>query len=169
MRRQSVPRGARSGEATRAPRMNDVTSLVELLPACWRGNVEEALDLAERAKVACENRGEDAHLYLVWLTVLELGRGRYREAYNHALPVFQDDKLPYGTLVVPDFIESASRCGERRTAHLALKRLEERAEASGAAQALGRLARCQAMLAEDAAEPLYRTALDFLESTSNSL
>ena len=76
--------------------MNDVLSLVELQSACWRGRVEEALDLAERAKVACENRGEDADLYLVWLTVLELGRGRYREAYNHALPVLQNDKLPYG-------------------------------------------------------------------------
>ena len=48
----------------------------------------------------------------------------------------------------------------------ALKRLEERAEASGAAQALGRLARCQALLAGDAAEPLYRRAVDLLEPTA---
>ena len=68
--------------------------------------------------------------------------------------------------MLSDLIEAASRCDELRVAHEALKRLEERAEASGAVQALGRLARCQALLAEDAAEPLYRMALDSLESTS---
>ena len=50
--------------------------------------------------------------------------------------------------------------------HPGLRRLEERAPASRSAQALGRLARCQALLAEDAAEPLYRRAADLLEPTA---
>jgi DNA-binding CsgD family transcriptional regulator len=154
------------GEATRAPGRPDVVSFAELGLLCWRGREQEALDLAEDVKVAFENRGDDARLHLVWLTVLELGRGHYREAYNYALPVFQADKLGFGTLVISDLIEAASRCDEVRVAHQALKRLEERAEASGAAQALGRLARCQALLAEDAAEPLYREGLALLGTTS---
>jgi DNA-binding CsgD family transcriptional regulator len=158
--------GRSLGEATRAPGIYDVASMGELAVLCWRGREEEALELADRTTVAYESRGDDARFYLAWLTVLELGRGRYREAYSRALPVFQGDRLGYGTLVLSDLIEAASRCGEPHVAREALKRLEERAEASGAEQALGRLARCRALLAKDAAEPLYRRALARLEGTS---
>ena len=47
----------------------------------------------------------------------------------------------------------------------ALERLEARAQASGARWGLGRLACCQALLAGDAAEPLYRQAINHLEPT----
>ena len=48
----------------------------------------------------------------------------------------------------------------------ALTRLRERAEASRAPWGLARLARCQAVLGEDAAEPLYRQSIDLLEPTA---
>ena len=61
-------------------------SKAELALLCWRGREKEALDLAESTKVAYERRGDDARLLLVYLTPLELSRGRYREAYNYLLP-----------------------------------------------------------------------------------
>ena len=110
--------------------------------------------------------GDDARLLLVYMTPLELSRGRYREAYNYLLPVFQEDRLGSPTLVLSDLIEASSRCNEMSVAAEALKRLDGRAQASGAVEALGRLARCQALLAEDAAEPLFREGLALLGSTS---
>jgi DNA-binding CsgD family transcriptional regulator/tetratricopeptide (TPR) repeat protein len=154
------------GEAMRAPGISDSASKAELALLCWRGREKEALDLAESTKVAYERRGEDARLLLVYLTPLELSRGRYREAYNYLLPVFQEDRLGNPTLLLSDLIEAASRCNEMPVAAEALKRLYGRAQASGAAEALGRLARCQALLAEDAAEPLFRKGLALLGATS---
>ena len=98
----------------------------------------------------------------MYFTVLELGLGRYRRAYNHALAVFRADRLGFGTLVLPEIIEAATRCGELLVAREALNRLKGRAEASGAHWGLGRLACCQALLAEDA-EPLYSRAIELLK------
>ena len=85
---------------------------------------------------------------------------------RRSLPVLRDDRLAAGTLVLPDLIEAAARCDELLVAQQALNRLKERAEASGAPWGLGWLARSQALLAGDAAEPLYRQAIDHLEQTA---
>ena len=163
--------GRALGEATGTPGSPDVNSLTELALLCWRGHQEEeARELAARITSRAEGSGGDLRSYRgrpqIWLALLELSLVRYRQAYDHALPVFRDDRLGFGTQVLPDLIEAASRCDELPVAREALKRLEERAAASGSAQALGGLARCQALLAGDAAEPLYRRAADFLEPTA---
>ena len=162
--------GRALGEATGTPGSPDVNSLTELALLCWRGRQEEARELAARIASKAERSGGDLRSYRgrpqIWLALLELSLVRYRQAYDHALPVFRDDRLGFGTQVLPDLIEAASRCDELPVAREALKRLEERAAASGSAQALGRLARCQALLAGDAAEPLYRKAADFLAPTA---
>ncbi len=100
-----------------------------------------------------------------YLATLELGLGHYRQAYDYALPTFSDDRLSIGTLTLPDVIEAAARCDELPVAREALVRLEARARASGTGMGLGRLAYCQALLAADAAGPLYRQAIDLLEQT----
>ena len=98
--------------------------------------------------------------------MLELGLGRYRQAYDQTLPAVEADKLAVGTVCLPDLIEAAVRCDEPPAAREALKRLEARAQASGTRLGLGLLVRCQALLAGDAAEPLYRQAIDLLEQTT---
>ena len=156
--------GRALGEATGAPGSPDIASMTELALLCWRGHQQEARELA--ARIRSEAGGGDDRSYRAWLARLELSLGRYRQAYDDLLPSFRDDRLAFGTYVLPDLIEAAARCDELQVAREALNRLEERAEASGAAQALGRLALGQALLAEDTAEPLYRRAIDLLEPTA---
>ncbi|MEW2050989.1 helix-turn-helix transcriptional regulator [Streptomyces sp. NPDC005476] len=97
------------------------------------------------------------------LCVLDLGMGRYEEALRHALPTYEEDVPSQGNLVLPLLVEAAVRAGERRTAALALMRLEERAQLSGTPWALGLLARCRALVDESAeAEKWHRESIDLL-------
>ncbi len=84
------------------------------------------------------------------LCVLDLGMGRYDEALRHALPTYDEDVPSQGNLVLPLLVEAAVRAGDRRTAVLALKRLEERAQLAGTPWALGLLSRCRALVGDDA-------------------
>lgn len=165
--REACAEGRALSEATGAPGLPFMVSSVELALLCWRGRELEARDRAASITAALDRLEEDARqgfLYpLYYLTVLDLGLGLYREAYDRAHPVMEDDRLGNGTLVLPDFIEAAVRCHELPVAQQALSRLEGRARASGAQWGLGRLACCQALLAGDAAEPLYHQAIDLLE------
>ncbi len=156
------------GEATGAPGLSD-PSFDELGLACWRGHEEEARDVAARIAARLQRRTDDGretyHPPWYHLAVLDLSFGRYRQAYDYVLPDFREDRLAVGIIVLPDLIEAAVRCDEMAVAQQALDRLEERAQASGALWGRGCLARCQALLAGDAAEPLYRQAIDLLEQT----
>ena len=170
MRRKTPARKAAPfAEATGIPGSPDLASLFELGISCWRGREQEARDLAARIEAAAHARDEEGRsafpLPWFYLAALELGLGRYRQAYDYVLPTFRDDRLSVGTLTLPDVIEAAARCDELPVAREALDRLEARARASGTGRALGRLAYCQALLAADAAEPLYLQAIDLLEQT----
>ena len=82
---------------------------------CWRGREQEAQGLATRIAEAQRLKDEGRQIYqppLNILAVLELGLGRYRQAYDHALPVFQDDRLAVGTFALPELIEAAVRCDD---------------------------------------------------------
>ena len=167
---EAFAEGRALGEATGAPGSPNLTSLTELHLLCWRGREAEARDLAARSAGEAQGLEADArHRYIspsYHLPVLELGLGRYRQAYDHALlPIFREDRLGVGTRSLPDLIEAAARCGELPVAHEALNKLVERAEASGASLGLAKLARSRALLAGDAAEPLYREAIDLVEPT----
>jgi DNA-binding CsgD family transcriptional regulator len=167
---QACAEGRALGEATGVPGSPDAASFIELGLLCWRGREQEARDLA--AKTAAEaqqlekNTRQSRFAPPHDLAVLELSLGRYRQAYDHTVPAFRDDRLGLGTRILPDLIEAAVRCDELLVAREALSRLEARARASGASWGLGRLACCQALLAGDAAEPLYRQAVDYLERTA---
>jgi len=156
-------------EATGAPGSPDMTSFVELAVLCWRGHEQEAGALAATIVSELRRLEEDADYrnqsLSYFLPVLELGLGRYRQAYDQSLPIFRADRLAIGTLALPDLIEAAVRCDELPTAREALSRLDQRARASGATWGLGLLARSQALLAGDAAEGLYGEAIGLLEQT----
>ncbi|MFF2549141.1 AAA family ATPase [Kitasatospora sp. NPDC058063] len=97
------------------------------------------------------------------LCVLELGKGCYDEALRHALTVFHEDPPSQANLVLPLLVEAAVRTGDRRTAALALERLEARAPLAGTPWALGLLARCRALVAEGAeAEQWYAESIEQL-------
>ena len=98
------------------------------------------------------------------LVVLHLGRGRYHEALDHALPVFQADELQVQPHILPNLVEAATRAGDEAAAQMALGRLAERAPAAATPWAMGLLARSQALMAGDAGEPLYKEAIERLDA-----
>jgi DNA-binding CsgD family transcriptional regulator len=163
---QACAEGRALGEATGAPGIPDLANYVELALLSWRGREREARDLVAHLQRRNDEGMQLYHPPSYYLAVLELGLGHYREAYDHALAAFQTDRLSVGTLALPDLIEAAARCNELAMARQGLERLEGRAHASGTRWGLGRLARCQALLAGDGAEPLYRQAIELLDATS---
>jgi DNA-binding CsgD family transcriptional regulator len=131
----------------------------------WRGRTEETWEVIDSVTAEAEARGQGLGVTLVrfCLTILELGHGRYEEAREAALYVFERDPMYIGSMALADTVEATLRSGDRETAEAALARLTERAQASGKPWGLGLLARAAALLADDAdAEHHYREAIDHL-------
>jgi hypothetical protein len=106
--------------------------------------------------------GVGVNLAGVSLVILDLARGRYDDALATALEVMADDPCPHGSQVRPELVEAATRSGDAGSAHAALDRLRQRAEASGTPWALGLLARSEALAGDGDAEAHHRRALDLL-------
>ena len=141
---------------------------VELL--AWQGDDAQAMPRVEwmtgplMEALGC---GININIGRVALAVLHVGHGRYRQALDAAWPVFLSDFPAQGNRVLPEIIEAAIRCGETARAEEALARLSERTRIVGSDWALGVLARCEALVAKDAAaEDCYRQSLAHLERTA---
>jgi ATP/maltotriose-dependent transcriptional regulator MalT len=105
-----------------------------------------------------------------WTTaLLANGLGHYEEAAAAAKQVLE----PVGgrldatiNWALPELVEAAVRCGSGHLARDAIEQLSEMTRASGTDWALGLEARSRALLSErDAAEPLFREAVDRLSRT----
>jgi ATP/maltotriose-dependent transcriptional regulator MalT len=96
--------------------------------------------------------------------VLYNGLGRYEEALAAVRQAERSHEEGPATWALPELIEAGVRCDEREVAERALERLTESTRASGTERALGIEARSCALLSDaDAAECLYREAIDRLE------
>jgi DNA-binding CsgD family transcriptional regulator len=162
---------AEAEEITRAtgiptvPGANDVLKLGIL---CWRGDESQAAQLADAVAADAVARGQGLGVTMVEfvLTILALGLGHYEEARVHALRVFGEDVLSFGTAALADAVEAMARSGDQDGAKAALERLGERTSATRTHWALGLLARARALLASDQeAEALYRQSLDHFGGT----
>jgi DNA-binding CsgD family transcriptional regulator len=122
---------------------------VEVL--AWRGR-EEARAAAEEIVRAGETAPANAGLG-DWarssVAVLELALGRHAEAAALLGPAFDQDGVGVTARVLPDLVEASAGCGDHRTAREVLRRLEDRASLAGTPWALGLLARCRALTADD--------------------
>ena len=98
------------------------------------------------------------------MLLLDLGAAEYGEALGHAVAAMTG-RVGSGHQVLADVIEAAVRAGDPGRARAATDSLAERAPASGTPWAMGLLARCRALLADDDAEQLYQEAIDLLGST----
>jgi DNA-binding CsgD family transcriptional regulator len=102
---------------------------------------------------------------LGWV-ILDIGRGRYAEAFARARRLVQNDPVGVHSRVLPELIEAASRAGDRVAAARALRILDTRARVSGTPWALGLLARSEALLAHaERAEARFEQAISLLTST----
>lgn len=135
----------------------------------WQGREKECRENAHAAATWGRQWGSLYMEMFAWsgLTVLEMGLGNYKEALGFALQIFERDTLGFGSSILPEVVEAATRAGRPETAQAAMARLTERAEASATPWALGMLARSRAIVAQASdAEPSYLRSIDLLLQTS---
>jgi DNA-binding CsgD family transcriptional regulator len=135
----------------------------------WQGRQAEAAELIEDTMKEVMRRGEGIGLGLVhWArAALANAVGRYEDALAAAEPVRDYPMtLLFTSWGLLELIEAAARSGHPERGAEALERLTETTRASGTDWALGIEARSRALLADgDAAEPLYREAIERLGRT----
>ncbi|WP_342213885.1 LuxR C-terminal-related transcriptional regulator [Nocardia wallacei] len=93
------------------------------------------------------------------------GLARYAEALAAAQASTRIAQLVVSVWVLPELIEAAVRVHDDEAAREALDRLVDVAEAADTEWSHGILARCRALLADEAADELYREAIRRLSNT----
>jgi DNA-binding CsgD family transcriptional regulator len=147
-----------------------VAPYVGLAHVAFRGREAEAAQLIEAAtrEVVRRGEGQGGLTFVHWVTaVLRNGLGHYEEALTAARQAAEDALASWwhnwGSV---ELIEAAARSGEAELAVGVLAQLSETTGASGTDWALGVEARSRALLTDgEAAEPLYREAIQRLERT----
>ncbi|MEV4234712.1 AAA family ATPase [Nocardia sp. NPDC049737] len=154
-----------SDEITRAAG-NSPLGFSTLLLVAWRGEDAQAATMIEAKCRWASTWGEGRAIGMGHglLAVLHNGFGQYEAALASAEEACEYDELGGFGFAVVELVEAAVRLGARETAEAAVRRLEERVDASGTDWALGVLARSRALVsAGDTADQLYREAIERLE------
>jgi DNA-binding CsgD family transcriptional regulator len=140
-----------------------------LVLAAHRGHEDELTKLARTASDDFLARGEGLGIAAVnWATaLLNNGLGRYEDAFTAAAEATRIyGEIWFSTFASVELIEAACRSGRPERGAEALESLSASTSASGTPWALGVEARSRALLAQgDAAEPLYREAIERLQPT----
>ena len=150
------------GGAIGTPAWPGAQQLMRLAVLVWRGSEDEARRVAEEVGREAVARGQGlagSHAEFC-LGQLELSYGRYEEARDYAIRVFDFDSPYTSSMALGDMLEATVRSGDDAGAKAALSRLSERALATQTPWALGLLARGRALLASDEdAEGFYEESL----------
>ena len=137
--------------------------------AAHRGREEEVTRLVRTATDDFLARGEGLGIAATnWaIAVLNNGLGRYDDAFAAAAEATRIyGEIWFSTFASVELIEAACRSGRPERGAEALESLSASTSASGTPWALGVEARSRALLAQDnAAEPLYREAIERLQPT----
>ena len=148
---------------------NAPVKYAELLLAAWRGMDESEVQGyfnwgLESVTARGEGRGIGGWNYVTAL--LYNGLGRYDAALERAQRACEYEDLGIFGFALVELVEAGARSGAHDEAGAALQQLEERTSASGTHWALGVQAWSRALLSDgQAAEPLYREAIERLERT----
>jgi DNA-binding CsgD family transcriptional regulator len=165
-----------AGELTAAAHLMDEARLIAeatgnappvtgpMILAAWRGDEAQASELIEATSEESARRGWTSNNYA--RSVLYNGLGRHDAASDAAWEAMQPDPIGYGTWLVPELAEAASRAGDRARLEFALRWLSERTGAIGSRWASGIEARVRALLSEsEVADALYRESIAHLSGT----
>jgi DNA-binding CsgD family transcriptional regulator len=130
--------------------------------SAWRGQDDETRSSAQMMIDVGQLTGSAVQVFLGYraLALLELGHGNYAAAAAAAEQVTKEEAIGWKFQLLPIVIEGSVRSGSRTAAQRALAELERKCAVTATPWALGVLARCQALMAEDAAaEALFEEAL----------
>jgi DNA-binding CsgD family transcriptional regulator len=132
--------------------------------AAWRGQEPRASELIDANSKEAAARGWTSNDYA--RSVLYNGLGRHDAARDAAWEAFQPDPIGYGSWLVPELAEAASRTGDRALLEAALQWLSERTRAISSDWVIGIEHRVRALLSEgEVADGLYRESIAHLART----
>jgi DNA-binding CsgD family transcriptional regulator len=135
-----------------------------MILAAWRGYEGQATALIEATAAEATTRRWTSNSYA--RSVLYNGLGRHDAARDAAWEAFQPDPIAWGSVLVPELAEAASRTGDRALLEFALEWLSERTSVISSGWAAGIEARVRALASEgEAAENLYLQSIAHLSGT----
>jgi DNA-binding CsgD family transcriptional regulator len=135
-----------------------------MILAAFRGDEAQASELIDASSEEAVTRRWTSNNYA--RAVLNNGLGRHDAAREAAWGAFQPDPIGYGSFLVPELAEAASRTGERALLEHVLEWLSHRTRAITSGWASGIDARVRALASEgDAAESMYRESIVHLSRT----
>jgi DNA-binding CsgD family transcriptional regulator len=147
-------------EATGTPPLVNAPMIL----AALRGDEEEGSELINATSEEAAARRWTSNNYA--RAVLYNGLGRHDAARDAAWEAFLPDPIGYGSLLVPEVAEAASRTGDSALLERSCEWLSERTRALNSAWASGIDARVRALRSEgDAADNLYRESIRHLSGT----
>jgi DNA-binding CsgD family transcriptional regulator len=165
-----------AGELTAATLMIDEARLIAeatgnqplvnapMILAAWRGHEAQASELIEATSEEAAERRWTSNNYA--RSVLYNGLGRHDAARDAAWEAFQPDPIGYGSYLVPELAEAASRTADRALLESVLEWLSERTGVISSEWAIGIETRVRALLSEgEVAESLYRESIAHLAGT----
>jgi DNA-binding CsgD family transcriptional regulator len=129
-----------------------------MILAAWRGDDAHASELIEAGSEEAIARGWASNSYA--RAVLANGLGRHEVARDAVSESFRSDAIGYGTLLVTELVEAASRTADRELLRHVGDWLSERTRVLNSAWARGIDARARALSSEgDVADRLYRESI----------
>jgi DNA-binding CsgD family transcriptional regulator len=135
-----------------------------MILSAWRGHEAQTSALIEATSEDAATRRWTSNDYA--RSVLYNGLGRHEAARDAAWEAFQPDPIGYGTYLVPELAEAASRTGDRALLESALEWLSERTGVIRSGWASGIEARVRALLSEgEATDSLFRESIAHLAGT----
>jgi DNA-binding CsgD family transcriptional regulator len=135
-----------------------------MILAAWRGHEPQASALIQATSDEAAARRWISNNYA--RAVLYNGLGRHDDARNAAWEAFQSDPIGYGSLLVPELTEAASRTADRALLEAALDWLSERTSVISSDWANGIEARVRALLSEgETADSSYHESITHLART----
>jgi DNA-binding CsgD family transcriptional regulator len=147
-------------EATGNPKLVNAP----LVLAAWRGEEPEAAGMIDESSDDAIRRRWTSNDYA--RAVLYNGLGRYEEARDAAWKAMKPDPIGYGTFLIPELAEAASRTGDREVLDYSVAWLGERTAVIESAWVDGVAARVRALASDgDEAEELYRDSIEHLSGT----
>ena len=135
-----------------------------MILAAWRGDETQASELIDASSEEAARRRWASNNYA--RAVLYNGLGRHDAARDAAWEVFAPDPIGYGSYLVPELVEAASRTADQTSLRYALDWLSERTRVISSGWASGMEARACALLSDgEVAENQYRKSIEHLSGT----